>query len=32
MKEAIEYYIDNVNYHKKLKVLTYKATKYFLQK
>ena len=31
MKEAIEYYIGNVNYHKKLKALTYKATKYFLQ-
>ena len=31
MKEAIDYYIGNVEYHKQLKVLNYEATKYFLQ-
>ena len=32
MKEAIDNYIDNVDYYKELKVLTYNATKEFLQK
>jgi len=31
MKEAIDYYIDNVAYHINLKKLTHKATKDFLQ-
>ena len=32
MREAIDDYIDNVDYYKKLKVLTYEATKEFLNK
>ena len=32
MKQAIDNYIDNVDYYKELKVLTYNATKEFLQK
>jgi len=30
MKEAIDYYIGNVEYHKDLQKLTYNATKEFL--
>jgi hypothetical protein len=32
MREAIDDYIDNVDHYKKLKVLTYEATKEFLNK
>ena len=32
MKQAIDNYIDNVDYYKELKVLTYNATQEFLQK
>ena len=32
MREAIDDYIDNVDHYKKLKVLTYEATKEFLKK
>ena len=31
MKEAIDYYIGNVEYHKNLQKLTYNATKEFLK-
>jgi hypothetical protein len=32
MREAIDDYIDNVDHYKKLKALTYEATKEFLNK